>query len=225
MTTRASSFGLPLSFGGVALRRLLCCVACGAAVAVVVIVAGGDWRLATSLAWDAAAGCFLLSVWTTALHLDARGTAGAARTEDASRAAADAILIGAAVASLLAVGAVLLDAAGRTGFAKGFYIGLAVVTVVSAWATVHSVFMLRYARLYYSDPGGGISFHADDKPDYRDFAYVAMTIGMTFQVSDTDITAKGMRRTALRHALLSFVFGAVILAITINIVGTLSTAG
>ena len=95
---------------------------------------------------------------------------------------------------------------------------------MAAWATVHSVFLLRYTRLYYADPIGGIDFHADDQPDYRDFAYVALTIGMTFQVSDTDLTAKRIRRSALEHALLSFVFGAVILGITINIVGALATS-
>ena len=99
-------------------------------------------------------------------------------------------LVAASVASLVSVGFVLVDAANRSGLAKGGFIGLAVGSVIAAWLAVHSVYMLRYARLYYADPVGGISFHADDEPDYRDFAYVALTIGMTFQVSDTDLTRK-----------------------------------
>ena len=75
--------------------------------------------------------------------------------------------------------------------------------------------------MYYGDPIGGIDFNDEEPPSYRDFAYVAFTIGMTFQVSDTSLTSKPMRRLALRHALLSFVFGAVILALTINSVASL----
>jgi uncharacterized membrane protein len=78
--------------------------------------------------------------------------------------------------------------------------------VVLSWASVHTVFKLRYARPYYSG-GGGIDFHVDERPDFGDFAYVALTIGMTFQVSDTDLTAKPIRMAALRHALLSYLFG------------------
>ena len=77
-----------------------------------------------------------------------------------------------------------------------------------------------YARIYFTPPDGGIAF-GDEPPDYRDFAYLALTIGMTFQVSDTDLTARRVRRVALHHALLSFVFGAVILAITVNSVAGL----
>jgi len=86
---------------------------------------------------------------------------------------------------------------------------------------VHTVFTVRYGDLYYADPVGGIDFNEDDKPDYRDFAYLALTIGMTFQVSDTDLQAKPIRRSAIRHALLSYGFGAIIVAITINIVASL----
>ena len=85
---------------------------------------------------------------------------------------------------------------------------------------MHTVYLLRYARLYYSPPEGGIDFD-DEPPDYVDFAYLTLTIGMTYQVSDTDLTAKRTRRTALHHALLSYVFGAVILAITVSSVAGL----
>ena len=93
-----------------------------------------------------------------------------------------------------------------------------VATVVVSWAVVHVVFTLRYAHEYYSDPAGGIDFKNDEPPDYQDFAYVAFTIGMTFQISDTDIQARVIRRSVLRHALLAYVFGAVILAVTINVI-------
>jgi uncharacterized membrane protein len=86
---------------------------------------------------------------------------------------------------------------------------------------VHTVFTLRYAELYYADEPGGLDFHGDGEPTYHDFAYLAFTIGMTFQVSDTEVTAREFRKTILRHALLSFVFGATVIATTVNLVASL----
>jgi uncharacterized membrane protein len=100
-----------------------------------------------------------------------------------------------------------------------------VLSVAASWFTVHTVFMLRYALLYYAAPEGGIDFKMAERPSYRDFAYVSLTLGMTFQVSDTDLHSTQMRATALRHALLSYLFGAVILAVAINLVAGLGTGG
>ncbi len=100
-----------------------------------------------------------------------------------------------------------------------------VFTIVCSWLLVHTVFALRYAHVYYTEPEGGIDFKTQPRgtedPDYLDFAYTAFTIGMTFQVSDTDITRREMRHQLLRHALISFLFGAVILATTVNVVAGL----
>jgi uncharacterized membrane protein len=86
---------------------------------------------------------------------------------------------------------------------------------------VQTVFTSRYARLYYSHPAGGIDFNQEAPPRYSDFAYLAFTVGMTFQVSDTDLQTSAVRATALRHALLSYLLGAVILATTINLISGL----
>ena len=107
------------------------------------------------------------------------------------------------------------------GATKALLIALAVAVVALSWLTVHTLYLVRYGDLYYGDPDGGIDFNDDEPPDYRDFAYLALTIGMTFQVSDTSLTSKAMRRVAIRHALLSFLFVAVILALSINTVATL----
>jgi uncharacterized membrane protein len=93
--------------------------------------------------------------------------------------------------------------------------------VALAWATVHTLFTTRYAKLYYTGRDGGIEFNEPGPPRYTDFAYVAFTIGMTYQVSDTTLQTSQMRRTALRHALLSYVFGVGIIATTINLVAGL----
>jgi uncharacterized membrane protein len=129
-------------------------------------------------------------------------------------------VISAASASLVAVGLALVKAGHDKGSAKALLTALAVLAVALSWAVVHSVFTLRYAHVYYSG-GGGIDFNEDADPDYRDFAYLALTIGMTFQVSDTDLTTKEIRRTATRHALLAYLFGAVIVAMAINVVASL----
>jgi uncharacterized membrane protein len=105
--------------------------------------------------------------------------------------------------------------------AQALLTALAVGSVVLSWSVVHTVFTLRYAHLYFSPPLGGIDFNQNPHPRYLDFAYVAFTIGMTYQVSDTDLTTETIRAAALRHALLSFLFGTVILATTINVVAGL----
>ena len=100
---------------------------------------------------------------------------------------------------------------------------LAVVSVAVSWLVVNTVYALRYARLYYTDPYGGVEFTGADDPTYREFAYLAFTIGMTFQVSDTSLQTTDIRMAVLRHALMSFVFDVVIIAVTVNVVAGLST--
>jgi uncharacterized membrane protein len=90
-----------------------------------------------------------------------------------------------------------------------------------SWLLVHTVYTLRYAMLYYAGRDGGIDFNQTTSPRYSDFAYLAFTLGMTFQVSDTDLKTPAIRATALRHALLSYLFGAVIVATMINLVAGL----
>ncbi len=210
-----------MSLHGLAARRLgAATLAAGAALGVAA-AAGATWPVAVSAAWDAAAVVFLAWVWASVQGMDAASTAARARSEDVSRATADAIVLGASVASLVAVALVLVEAGKHSGGAKAGLIGLAIATVALAWSTVHTVYTLRYGHLYYEEPVGGINFHDPDPPDFRDFFYVAVTIGMTSQVSDTDLTNRRIRRTAVRHALLSYVFGAAIVAITINIVASL----
>jgi len=93
---------------------------------------------------------------------------------------------------LLAVGLLLSGGSGN----KVLQAGLSILAVAAAWASVHTVFTTRYARLYYTGPDGGIDFNQDDPPQYSDFAYLAFTIGLTFQVSDTDLKTKLIRATA-----------------------------
>jgi uncharacterized membrane protein len=209
---------------GLAARRVGVGGAAGVAAAAVALTVGASWSVAVLCASDAAAIVFVVWVWATIAEADAEVTARLARREDASRTAAEAVLIAAGAASLVAVVFTLAQAGHANAPARGLLTALAIASVALAWLSVHTVYVLRYARLYNSPPPGGIDFHGET-PDYRDFAYLALTIGMTFQVSDTDLTGKRVRRTALHHALLSYLFGTVIVAITVSSVAALLGRG
>ena len=201
--------------------RLAVCLGLGV-IGFAVASALVEWQVAVLAGWDVTSAAFIAIVYFGIRGKDAAATQRAAVSEDDSRTASEAILVGANIASLVSVAFALIAAGTTHGFIKSAITTLVVASVVLSWAAVHVVFALRYARLYYTQ-GGGIDFHADALPDFRDFLYVALTIGMTFQVSDTDLNAKSIRMTAIRHALLSYLFGVVVVSTTINVIATLLT--
>jgi uncharacterized membrane protein len=179
------------------------------------------WQIAGLVGWNAASLSYLVAVWKTITGPDADATKRLAVREDPGVAVSELILLSASVACLGGVGMALLRAGQTSGGIKAALITTSVLSVLTAWSTVHTIYTLRYARLYYSCTGGGINFNGDDAPTFLDFAYVAFTIGMTFQVSDTNLTMPALRREAIRHALLAYLFGVVIVGMTINIVAGL----
>ncbi|HXR73555.1 DUF1345 domain-containing protein [Actinocrinis sp.] len=207
--------------GTTARAQLLVSVVLGIGGGVLAGVLGAG-RMAPLIGWDVMALAFCVWVWIGVWGLDAYGTQQHARREDPGRELTDLLLLGAALASLVAVGAVLFGVGHASGNAKYYEAGLALGSVFVSWALVHTVFMLKYARLYYTDPVGGIDFKQRAEARYSDFAYVAFTVGMTFQVSDTDIRDGDVRRAVLRQALLSFPLGTVIIAAAINLVAGLA---
>jgi uncharacterized membrane protein len=117
----------------------------------------------------------------------------------------------------------------QTGGHFTVHLLLTLLTVISSWTLVHTVFGLRYAHVFYGDsdePGvvqhaGGLIFPGNRPADYFDFAYFAFVVGMTCQVSDVQITSRRMRRLTLVHSVLAFGFNSIILALLINIVSGL----
>ena len=200
-------------------RRLIVAAALGL-VAAAACTFAAPWQLSTMVGWIVTAAAFVVWVWAEVGKLDADATRAHATTEDGSRVATQLLLISASVASLAGTGAVLVKASQAHGAGKVALTLAGVVTVAVSWAVVQTVFALRYAHEFYTPPVGGIDFknHGHELPDYQDFAFVAFTVGMTFQVSDTDIQARVIRRSVLRHALLAYLFGAVILAVTVNVI-------
>lgn len=181
-----------------------------------------SWHLAPVLGWDTAALVYVVWEWSLLWRMNGTVTASHALREDPSRRISSGIVLLASVASLVAVGLVLATAQNAQGGGKVLRVLLGVFSVVVAWIVVHTIFTLRYAELYYGDRPGGVEFDGTSQPSYQDFAYLAFTIGMTFQVSDTGFQSTDLRKMALKHALISYLFGTVIVATTINLIAGLT---
>jgi uncharacterized membrane protein len=206
-----------------ALRRAVIVAVIGL-IAALVLARFAPWELAVVGGWNAAAAAFLGTVWPIVFRADGAHTEHLATREDTTRGYAAGLVIGASVASLLGVGFALGLAGRADGSLRVLLIALAIVTVALSWTVLNTVYTLHYAHLYFDSAAQGIAFGdatGRERPDYRDFAYVAFTIGMTYQVSDTTVRDRQTRRTVLSHALLSYVFGVVIVAGAINLVAGL----
>lgn len=200
--------------------RLVLTLVVGVVVAAVVVVVGAPvW--AASAGWVAACAVYVGSMWPVIMRADPERTARIATREDPQRTVSDVLLVFAAVASVVAIAVVLAHARTLHGWQQDAAAAFGVVSVALSWSLVQTLFTLRYAELYYSGTPGGIDFNQDERPRYSDFAYFAVTVGMTYQVSDTDISTSRIRSTTLRHALLSFFFGTGIIATVINLVAGL----
>lgn len=183
------------------------------------VIAGltSPWQAVPLLFWLAAAAVWVGRTWAHIARFDAEKTSTHATREDPHGPTAATLLLSSSVAALAAVILGILKASKTSGGTKAILVSSGIAAIVASWATVHTVFTLRYAGLYYRGPDGGIDFNEEEQPTYLDFAYLAFTIGMTYQVSDTNLTSKAIRHAALRHALLSYLLGTVIIAATINL--------
>jgi len=200
---------------------------------IVFVAAQGLHRLPLQLilSWNAFAATAILLAWIRIIFAEAKSAVLTAKLQDTGRTIIFGLVLIGACASLFAVAFLLGTAKGTSGARLGEHVGLAAFTVVLSWFLIHTVFTMHYAHAYYrtEDPdergrhGSGLNFpgEEDDEPDFIDFAYFAFVIGMTFQVSDVAITSKLIRRLSLVHALLSFLFNTVILALAINLASSL----
>ncbi|MCZ4225365.1 DUF1345 domain-containing protein [Pedobacter rhodius] len=170
--------------------------------------------------WDGFCLALILLHWYMFCHTSAAETHLKAKMQDETRGEIFAIVVVSTFAGLLAVVLLLLDKEVKT---------LDLVTAISgmflSWVLVHTTFTMRYAHLFYGDSenkNGGLDFPGEEKPDFIDFAYFSFVIGMTFQVSDVEISSRKIRRLALLHSIISFIFNTVIVALTINALAGLS---
>ena len=188
------------------------------------------WQLGALTGWDVAAALFLVVSWDIILHADSARTRELATLDDPTRPTAALIILIGTLISLLAVAFTLAAADEQHGWKEGGYVIAALVTVVLSWVVLNTLYTLRYADHHYRlDDGAGVEFGDDaapgEPPDYRDFAYLAFTVGMCYQVSDQTIRTKQLRRVVLIHSIVSYAFGVVIIASTISAVAGLLNSG
>ena len=169
----------------------------------------------------------ILLNWIIILSSHPREVRKIAKLQDSSRTFLFLFITTASIVSLGAIVYLLKSTKGLSEVGKNEHILLAITAVVISWWLLHTIFTLRYAHLYY-DPNvdidgetpaiGGLQFPGRDEPDYLDFVYFSFIIGMTFQVSDVNITSRRIRRICTWHALMSFAFNTAILALSINVI-------
>ncbi|WP_244175400.1 DUF1345 domain-containing protein [Plantibacter cousiniae (nom. nud.)] len=200
--------------------RLTVSALVGVAVGVII---GLNWFWAGAIlaGWGTTCVVFVGSLWIRIWRMGPERTREHATSEEPGRTTSEVLIVLASVGSLVALSVVILQARASSGVEQGVLAGFAVVSVALSWALIHTIYTLRYARMYFAAPEGGIDFNQEEAPQYSDFAYLSFDLGMTYQVSDTTLRSSELRRTVLKHTLLSYLFGSVILATVINLVAGL----
>jgi uncharacterized membrane protein len=203
--------------------RLAIAVIVGA-LAYALASAGLGLALRAMLAWLVGVVAFLALTALVVADSSPERVRARARALDQSSTVIFVLIIVAAAASLGALGFVLQKPDGATAPR----VLVATLAVAAAWLMVHTMFALHYAHFYYGDDPdregdderGGLLFPGHAPPDYWDFFYYAFVVGMTCQVSDVQVTTRGMRRLTLAHGVLSFFFNTGVLALAVNIIAS-----
>lgn len=179
------------------------------------------------LSWDVFCISLLALTWLTFFTVSSKDIRREAQQQDSSRTYIFTISLLAALVSMFSVVQMILSGNSDTVY-KTLNLVIGVGCMVLSWFLVHTVFTVRYAHLYYAKSSkseqqhaGGLDFPKEqdsDLPDFLDFAYFSITIGMTFQVSDVEIRQRKIRRLALLHGIFSFAFNAAIIALSVNII-------
>jgi uncharacterized membrane protein len=199
---------------------MLACALIGAGVAVLLSLRY-SWAIATLAGWNAGGYALAVVSWLRITACDCDRTAARAAAEDPGRNAVYALVVLTSAASLLGATVLVRHNQHMLPGETGLRFVLCVSTVLLSWVLTHTAFTLRYAHLYYREDQegvGGVEFPGGGAPAYLDFAYLAFTIGMCFQVSDSTITSRQIRSSVLLHAALSFFYNTAILAFVLNLV-------
>ncbi|MGC4935457.1 DUF1345 domain-containing protein [Gordonia sp. DT30] len=201
--------------------RVLIALAAGVVLGIVIGLVDADAGIGVLCGIAISAGVFVALGWLTLWPVDADDTRRHVGREDFRPIVDEVIVVVAASCALGGIVALLVEGGSHAHWLPA---AVALLGVFLSWAALHLMYATRYAFLYYArSPVGGIDFNSDDPPAYRDFFYFSYNLGMTYQVSDTSVSNSAIRAVALRHCLLSYVFGAVILATTINLVAGIVT--
>ncbi|WP_221452657.1 DUF1345 domain-containing protein [Mucilaginibacter sp. FT3.2] len=180
--------------------------------------------------WSAFGMSIILMDWIIILSSHPLEVRRIAKIEDSSRTLMFAFVILSSVISLLAIFFLLKSSKQLSPAVVTGHVLLGMASVIISWVLVHTIFTLRYAHMYYATHTdgdnktktvGGLEFPGDEKdfaPDYLDFVYFSFVLGMTFQVSDVEISSRQIRRLAWLHGMISFAFNTAIVALSINVI-------
>ncbi len=187
---------------------------------VVIVLSPGQWPLASRMliGWDVGITLYLLAAYHLIATSDEKRMHRWAAIEDEGRFGILVLTVAAALASLGAIVALLESTHG--GARDALQLALATLTILLSWAFIHTIFAFHYAHEYYGAHGGkqsGLNFPGDEPPESWAFVYFSFVIGMTSQVSDVAATTRPVRRTVAAHGIVSFLFNAALLALTVNI--------
>ncbi|MEO6838527.1 MAG: DUF1345 domain-containing protein [Ginsengibacter sp.] len=205
-------------------QRLIICIAIGGIVYFIVDRTAFDTLTHLMIGWDVFSVCMIAISWITFITTNSKDIREFCKIQDSSRSIIFIIILISTLASFLAV--LLLIITHKSGKPpEEWRLIIAIAGMFFSWFLIHTIFTLRYAHIYYGDhvakPGtqaGGLEFPGDSKPDYLDFAYFSFVLGMTFQVSDVQITSQRLRKMAMFHGLISFGFNTIMIALTINLI-------
>ncbi len=228
MAPKNSSLPTPLRPLPIRVARLHAKLMIATAVGIVfTLLLPGDLRMPTRLlaGWDVGVALYLVLTLTMIRRADVARIRKRAAEQDEG---AFAILLLTIVATIASLVAIVFELGGLKEAAQGDAITqvlLAAATILLSWSFVHTIFSLHYAHEYYGERSdgiiGGLKFPGDPKPDYWDFLYFSLVIGMTSQVSDVAVTSKIIRRMVAAHGVLSFFFNLTVLALTVNMISNL----
>ena len=198
-------------------------------VAVAAYVAQPDvvsWHTRLVVGWDLGTLTYLGLAWALVARADPRVTRDHALSQDQSGFFIFLFVVGAACASIVAIGFVVGTIRDLPPWGRAWHLALTVLALISSWLLIQTVFTFRYAHRYYAGPHGEAAlaapllFPGAQAPNYMDFAYFALVVGMTSQTSDVAVASRSMRRLALIHGVLAFVFNIAVLALSINIIAS-----
>lgn len=205
-------------------HKLLICAAFAVAVYFIVEIKNIDLLTHLMIGWNAFSVCMITMSWITFFITNSKQIRQQSKIQDPSRSLVFIIIIISTLASFLAVLLLIVTKKGENG-GSSWHLPIAIAGMLFSWILIHTIFTLRYAHIFYGDHktkpdthAGGLEFPEDSLPEYLDFAYFSFVLGMTFQVSDVQITSKRLRKFALFHGLLSFGFNTIMIALTINLI-------
>src|SRR6185295_17525510 len=205
-------------------HKLLICLIIAIIVYFIVKIQNLDELTHVMIGWNVFSLCMIIMSWITFSITTSQQIREQAKVQDSSRALIFSTVLISTFASFFAVVLLLLTKKEYKS-TEALHLIIAIAGMLFSWVLIHTIFTLRYAHIFYGDDevkpethAAGLEFPDDKKPDYLDFAYFAFVVGMTFQVSDVQVTSKRLRRLVMLHGILAFGYNTIMIALTINLI-------